>query len=289
MPRSVPPLTWFRAFEAAARRLSFTAAAEELHLTQSAISQQVRSLELRLGITLFERKPRGLALTDDGRQLLPEVSGALDTLAGVARRYDSSKDQAQLTVAASVSVIQCVITPAMNRLREVLPDVSLRLVSTVWPDDFRSADTDIEIRFGTDHLVGDGARRLLPDDLVILASPDIKVDVDRLHEFPLIETVGTTDGWAQWAELADYPEELQASLFVDYHGAAIAFAMAGSGLALTSSLIATPYLASGELRQVHPGTLPSRDGYFLAQRNPDDEIACRFNDWLLNELSATAN
>ncbi len=288
MPRSVPPLTWFRAFEAAARRLSFTAAAEELHLTQSAISQQVRSLELRLGVTLFQRKPRGLALTDEGRQLLPEVSGALDTLAGVARRYEPSKSQAQLTVAASVSVIQCVITPAMNRLREELPGVKLRLMSTVWPDDFRSADTDVEIRFGSSHLVGDGAQRLLPDDLVVLASSAVKVDKNRLQDFPLIETVGTTDGWQQWVELAGYPETLEPSLFVDYHGAAIAFATAGAGLTLTSSLIATPLIASGQLQQVRPEVLPSRDGYFLALRNPQDETANRFAEWLSNELSATA-
>lgn len=286
MSRSLPSLTWFRAFEAAARRLSFTAAAEELHLTQSAISQQVRSLELRLGVTLFQRKPRGLALTDEGRQLLPEVSGALGMLADVARRYEPTKSEAQLTIAASVSVIQYLISPAMPKLQESLQGVKLRLISTVWPDDFRSTDTDIEIRFGAEHLVGDNATRLQPDQLIVVASPRLQVDPVSLHKKPLIETVGTTDGWSQWRELSDYAEILEASLFVDYHGAALSLALQGSGIALTSSLISSPYLDSGELLQVRPETLTSRDGYFLALRNPEDEVSQKFADCLLRQLSS---
>ena len=285
MPRSVPSLTWFRAFEAAARRLSFTAAAEELHLTQSAISQQVRSLELRLGVTLFQRKPRGLALTDEGRQLLPEVSGALGVLANVARRYEPQNAEAQLTIAASVSIIQYLISPAMGDLQTAMPGVKFRLISTVWPDDFRSVDTDIEIRFGAEHLVGDHATRLQPDELIVVASPKLKTNPDTWHHKPLIETVGTTDGWQQWRELSGYSESLQASLFVDYHGAALSLALEGSGVALTSSLIASPYLVSGELKQLRPESLATRDGYFLASRNPEDELAQQFSRWLLDYVS----
>ena len=81
MPHNaLPPLTWLRSFEAAARHLNFTAAADELNLTQSAISQQVRSLEVRLGLKLFERKARGLLLTDEGRKRLPRTISGLEIL-----------------------------------------------------------------------------------------------------------------------------------------------------------------------------------------------------------------
>ncbi len=286
MPRSVPPLTWFRAYESAARHLSFTAAAEELHLTQSAISQQVRSLEVRLGEPLFHRRPRGLALTDEGRKLLPEVSAALGTLAAVANRYDVRDARAELTVAASVSFIQWVITPAIHRLRVAAPDLRLRLVSTVWPDDFRVADADVEIRFGTERLVADGAKRLLPDDLVVVAATSLRVDPDHLDAHPLIETVGTTDGWKQWAKIAGYPEPVNASLFVDYHGAALDLAVAGAGVALTSSLLATRSLVSGNLQQVRPEALSSRDGYFLVARERAGKAVRSFADWLESELAA---
>ena len=102
----MPPLTWFRAFDAAARHLNFTAAAEELGLTQSAISQHVRSLELRFGTILFERKPRGLALTDEGRRMVPDVSKALNTLADLSRDFDQRPEGPSLTIASSVSVAQ---------------------------------------------------------------------------------------------------------------------------------------------------------------------------------------
>ena len=99
-------MTWFRAFEAAARHLSFTAAADELGLTQSAVSQHVRALEVRFGIQLFQRRPRGLALTDDGRKLLPKVGVALDTLADAAATFDADPTSDLLTIATSVSVAQ---------------------------------------------------------------------------------------------------------------------------------------------------------------------------------------
>ena len=87
MAKSLPPLPWFRSFEAAARSLSFTAAAQEIGLTQSAVSQQVKALETRLGVPLFVRRPRGLSLTDEGRKLLPQVAQALAGLAAAADSY----------------------------------------------------------------------------------------------------------------------------------------------------------------------------------------------------------
>ena len=106
MARALPPVAWFRAFESAARHLSFTAAAEELGLTQSAISQNVRSLEVRFSTILFERKPRGLALTDAGRRLLPDVTAAMGSLSNAAGIFEGASESGLLTVAASVSFAQ---------------------------------------------------------------------------------------------------------------------------------------------------------------------------------------
>lgn len=111
LPKSLPPLTWFRTFEAAARHLSFTAAADEIGLTQSAVSQQVKALETRLRVSLFIRQARGMSLTDDGRRLLPQVGAALGTLAAATDTFDAGSTQNLLTVASSVSVAQWVIAP----------------------------------------------------------------------------------------------------------------------------------------------------------------------------------
>ncbi|MEO0719011.1 MAG: LysR family transcriptional regulator, partial [Pseudomonadota bacterium] len=114
MPRGLPPLTWFRAFEAAARHLNFTSAADELGLTQSAISQHVRSLEMRLGVQLFRRNPRGLSLTDDGRRLAPQVGSAIAMLASAAASYDAGPSERLLTVATSVSIAQWILAPHLS-------------------------------------------------------------------------------------------------------------------------------------------------------------------------------
>ena len=93
MSKSLPPLTWFRAFEAASRHLNFTMAANEIGLTQSAVSQHVRSLETRLGVFLFVRKPRGLALTDEGRKLQPQVGAALELLGEATRDFQQHENE----------------------------------------------------------------------------------------------------------------------------------------------------------------------------------------------------
>lgn len=285
MPRSVPPLTWFRAFDASARRLSFTAAAEELHLTQPAISQQVKALESHFNVSLFHRKPRGLSLTDEGRKLLPEVSRALGMLADISRGYDMSKSGEHLTVAASVSFIQWVLAPGIHRFLAHDPGLKVRLISTVWLDDFRSGGADVEIRFGSEALLGRDARRLLPDDLVVVASPGLSVDAERLEGFPLIEAVGVTDGWDEWVRQAGYPRKLEPSLHVDYHGAALDLAVSGAGIALTSSLLASGCLEDGSLARVRDEALTTNDGYFLSFSAPKSRTCQRFEAWLWGELS----
>ena len=195
MGKSLPPLTWFRSFEAAARTLSFTAAAEEIGLTQSAVSQQVKSLEMRLGATLFVRHPRSLSLTDAGRKLLPEVGNALETLSAAAGRIDARVSEDNLTVATSVSIAQWVIAPNLPEFTKRHPDIRVRLLSAVWPDDFHASQADVQIRFGSERQVGENSVRLRPDGLVAVKSPKL---VGALDELPLIEAVGTSGGWAAW-------------------------------------------------------------------------------------------
>ncbi len=284
MARSLPPLTWFRAFECAARHLNFTAAADELGLTQSAVSQQVRSLELRFGVPLFQRKARGLALTDEGRRLLPDVSSALGVLAATARAFDTGPAEGLLTVATSVSFAQWYIAPGLPRFLSANPGVRVRIVSTIWPDDFHASVAEVEVRFGSNALVGKGAERLLPDELIAVAAPARAADLQSLRDQSLIEAVGTSEGWAAWAIHCSYPEKLEPSLFVDSHGLAIDLARSGAGVALTSSLLAAPSLAEGALVQVHPQALPSEDGYFLATRPRKDEGPQRFAAWLKAEI-----
>ncbi|WP_271881737.1 LysR family transcriptional regulator [Phaeobacter italicus] len=280
MSKSLPPLTWFRSFEAAARTLSFTAAAEEIGLTQSAVSQQVKSLEMRLGVDLFVRRTRGLALTDAGRKLLPEVGSALEMLSGAAARFDIGAAGDLLTVATSVSIAQWVIAPNLAAFKTQNPQIRLRILSAIWPDDFHASRADVQIRFGSEKQVGAGSQRLLPDHLIAVKSPSPETDFESC---PLIETVGTSNGWATWGE-ANGPVQ-EPTVFADTYGMALQLAVHGNGVALVSELVAKHAVTSGLVVQAHPGQIESKEGYFLSI-NEELPAACVFRDWLRTQLAA---
>ncbi len=278
MAKSLPPLTWFRAFEAAGRRLSFTAAAEEIAMTQSAVSQQVKALETRLGVALFTRHARGLSLTDHGRRLLPQVEAALGTLADATEVYDAGPVDRLLTVAASISIAQWVISPRLPEFTALNPEVQVRFLSAIWPDDFHNARADVEIRFGSAKQVGGNAERLKPDRLVALKSPDLE---GPLEELPLIEAVGTSSGWRAWG--AEMGRAMRPEIFVDSYGMALQLAAHGNGVALVSALLAKHAVETGALVRAHEGAIAGQEGYYLSV-NAEKPEALRFRSWLLAQL-----
>jgi LysR family glycine cleavage system transcriptional activator len=278
MAKSLPPLTWFRSFEASARYLSFTAAAEEIGLTQSAVSQQVKSLETRLGVPLFVRRPRGLMLTDDGRRLLPQVGAALEALADAANAFDTAPAENLLTVAASVSVAHWVIAPHLPDFTARHPDVRARFLSAIWPDDFHSARADVEIRFGSTKQVGENAERLRPNRLVALKSPML---TGALRDLPLIETVGTSSGWRAWADRIGGAS--RPTFYADTYGMALQLAAQGNGVALVSELLAGHAIQSGLIARAHGASIPCPEGYFLSTKE-SNPAASRFREWFLDQL-----
>ena len=278
MVKALPPLAWFRAFEAAARRLSFTAAAEEIGMTQSAVSQHVKSLETSLGVALFIRRARGLSLTDDGRNLLPQVSSALETLTVAARNFDTVPSKNVLTVAASVSIAQWLISPRLNEFTKKNPEINIRFLSTIWPDDFHTVRADVEIPFGSQKQFGRNATRLEPSGLVALKSPKFSGNIESST---LIESVGTSDGWKLWAEsVGGNP---MPKIFVDSYGAAMNLAINGNGIALVSNILAQDAIRSGKLIMADKTLLTCNEGYYL-RYNDKNLLAKQFHDWLINSL-----
>ena len=275
MRKPLPPLNWFRAFEASARTLSFTAAAEEISMTQSAVSQQIRALETRLQVSLFARHARGITLTDEGRKLLPQVEAALETLTDATARFDGAPRETDLTVFASISITEWVISPALQDFRAQHPNISVRFLTAIWPDEFNAMQADVEVRFGSERQVGKDATALLPNDLVALKSPNLR---GSLEELPLIEAVGTSRGWQAWSEAAEI-EGLKPSLFVDSYGLALQLAAHGNGVALVSSVLAGHAVQSGKLERAHPGVITGKEGYFLCV-NRASPASVAFGTWL---------
>jgi LysR family glycine cleavage system transcriptional activator len=278
MVKALPPLAWFRAFESAARRLSFTAAAEEIGMTQSAVSQHVKSLETSLGVALFIRRARGLSLTDDGRKLLPQVSSALETLTVAARNFDTVPSKNVLTVAASVSVAQWLISPRLKEFTNKNPEINIRFLSTIWPDDFHTVRADVEIPFGSQKQFGRNATRLEPSGLVALKSPKFS---GTIKSSTLIESVGTSDGWKLWAE--SFGGNPLPKIFVDSYGAAMNLAISGNGIALVSNILAQDAIRSGKLVMADKTVLSCNEGYYL-RFNDKNILAKQFHDWLINSF-----
>jgi LysR family glycine cleavage system transcriptional activator len=282
MAKTLPPLGWLRSFEAAARHLSFTAAAEELGLTQSAVSQQVKSLETRLAVPLFMRRARGLALTDAGRRLLPDVEAPLQALAAAMDGVDAGPEKTLLNIATSVSVAQWVIGPGLPEFQSLFPDLRIRLFSAIWPDDFHATHADVEIRFGSAKQAGVDADLLLPNRLIAVKSRNVEGDLQNL---PLIEAVGTSSGWRSWAKHVGNTRP--ASIYTDTYGMALHLAAQGNGVALVSELLAEHAMQTELVERVHPASIPSQEGYHLSV-SKDKPQALVFREWLLDRLSMTA-
>ncbi len=288
--QSLPPLNWLRAFECAARHLNFTAAAGELNLTQSAVSQHVRSLELRLGTMLFMRKARGLALTDSGRRLLPPVATALADLTTATAMFMPQRTDDSLKIACSWSFSLAWLSPRLERFLDSHPGIRVQIVSTLWPDDNNLTEADVEIRYGSRELVGNGAELLFTDEILPVCAPEIlslHPTIESMYQSGIIHIAGTSDTWYTWAEHLGLKPPALVSCSVDSYSVALALACNGLGVALVSRLIAKQSLDSGELVMAANLAAPAIDNHYLAINlgEAESSIVNSFADWLRNEIS----
>ena len=215
MPRRLPPLNALRAFEAAARLGSFATAAGELHVTSAAVSQQVKGLERYLGVTLFERRPAGLLLTDLGRTLLPELTHGFDRLAAASDRARQGELAGPLTITTLPAFATGWLLPRWPEFERAYPRIELVLRTDAALLDFRRQQVDLAIRFGPTPPPGLRSVALLHEDVFPVASPGLVErlarshgpraalprDVAALAGWPLLHDVdgGPAQPWLSWA------------------------------------------------------------------------------------------
>ena len=180
----LPTLTWLRAFEAAARTSSFTAAAAELNLTSGAISYQIRALEAHLGFALFERRPRGVKLTPMGVAYLPPVRKAFEELADSTVGLFGGSERVQITVHAPVSLAALWLAPKLPAFNRIHPAIDVRLSSVIWDNPLPDDATDLEIRYGTGHWHGYRSERLMNQNIVAVCSPALLRDMEHRRRSP---------------------------------------------------------------------------------------------------------
>jgi LysR family transcriptional regulator, glycine cleavage system transcriptional activator len=297
MSFDLPPLNWLRAFEAAARHLSFTHAAHELHLTQAAISKQVKLLELQLRQHLFVRLPRSLALTKSGEAYLPKVRDAFE-------RLDSGTQEVFGRQRGAVVTVRCAVSFAVNWLAPRLPDfmakhpnAKIRFVSSVWGDRDDLNRLDLDIQYGTGSWSNAVCHRLTDETLRPLCAPSL-VQGSRallspadLRKHSLLHVIGYQEGWATWLAAAGVAD-IDPGSGVQCDTSLFAFELAanGAGVALGRSSLGDHELQSGRLVAPFNLAVPVDEAFYLI--TPSDYVlqadAKLFADWLINMASPLA-
>jgi LysR family transcriptional regulator, glycine cleavage system transcriptional activator len=292
MNPDLPPLTWLRAFEAAARTLSFTHAASELHLTQAAISKHVKSLEQHLRQPLFIRRPRGLELTKSGAAYLPKVQDAMERLAMGTREVFGQRRTSALTVRCAVSFAVNWLSPRLPDFLDRHPGKTIRLLSSVWNDAFDNGDFDLDIQYGNGQWPGLNSRRLTWETITPLCAPDLPNrnalnKPEDLRHHRLLHVLGYQEGWGIWLKAANaHLVNSGSGLHLDTSLTAFELAANGGGVALGRKSLAGHALASGRLVEPFGLAVPIDEAFYLVRptgnsTHPDTDL---FVDWLLSMI-----
>ena len=292
MVQRLPPLNALRAFEAAARHLSFTKAAEELHVTQSAISHQVKLLEEYLGMKLFRRLNRALVLTDEGQLYLPPVMRVFDQLYEATKRLTENEARGRLTVSILPSFAVRWLVPRLGQFMKLYPELDVRLVPSLELVDFVRDEVDLGIRYGRGHYPGLRVDRLMTEDVFPVCSPELlkgehplKQPQDLKHHVLMHDDEhGEWRTWLLSAGVKDV-DPARGPTFTD-SSMLIQAAVAGQGVALARGALAADDLASGALIRPFTLSLPVEYAYYIV--SPEDAAdrpkVSAFREWLLQEV-----
>ena len=292
MTARLPSLNGLRAFEAAARHLSFTLAASELNVTQTAISHQIRRLEEELGIRLFVRQNRTLSLTPEARDYLPGVRAAFNDLRLATDRLLRKDDDKVLTVSTLASLAAKWLLPRLTDFQEQHPGIDVRITTSTSLIDFQRDNVDVAIRYGRGQWPGVRADWLMADELFPVCSPSLlRGDKplrrpEDLRNYPLLHTSNyDRDDWRLWLTAAGLPVDIarQPGITFDMIFMTIQAAIDGIGVAMGRTSYVQDDIAKGRLVVPFKIALPADAGFYLVapegRREPPKLTA--FRQWLI--------
>src|SRR5208283_1996618 len=298
----LPPLTALRAFEAVARKLSFSRAAEELHVTKAAVAQQVRALEQEIGTPLVERSGRGLALTEAGAAGAPGLAEGFAILSRAARAMREAKGRRFLVINSSPSFAATWLVGRIGKFKTRHPEIDVLLDANPTEDTLDSATTDALIRWGAGDFSGLATTLLFKVDVFPVCSPELvdganplRSPEDLAHQTLLhLEWSPAYPSWPTWS---DWLKAAGARTVEARHGVwfnnmamAIRAAAQGQGVALTSFAIAADELAAGRLVAPFSTSVSTPFGYYFLCR-PGDAQTPRIKalrDFLVEEAALSA-
>ncbi len=282
----LPPLTWLRAFEESARHLNFTRAANELGLTQSAVSQHVRNLEAYLGRDLFIRKTRVLELTEDGANYLPSIREAFALIASGTRAFTGSPSGEIVRVQCNMAFSVFWLTPRLHRLYARYPWLVLDIVTPIWDPERHASQAAMEIRFGRPEEMLESAERLSTDNFFPVCTPGYQGGNIDLNTAVLFDCAGTTGTWDAWSKASNIPFSRSGNVnLASTYVISITAALNNAGMAMAHDTLVSDLLAKGQLVRPFEASVKQVEGYYLLPPSPHAMTPARetFLNWLREE------
>jgi LysR family glycine cleavage system transcriptional activator len=297
MTARLPSLNGLRAFEAAARHLSFTQAAAELNVTQTAISHQIKRLEEELGVRLFIRQNRALALTPQAKEYLPGIRAAFNDLRLATDRLLRRDDDHVLTVSTLASLAAKWLLPRLTAFQEAHPGIDVRITTSTALVDFRSGGVDAAIRYGRGQWPGLRADWLMADQLFPVCSPallagkkPLRKPEDLAEHVLLHSSAGNDDDWRLWLTAAGLPTNLSRmpGVTFDLVFMTVQAAIDGVGVAMGRTSYVQDDIAKGRLVVPFDITLPVDAGFYLVspEATADSPKLSAFRNWLLETVKS---
>jgi LysR family glycine cleavage system transcriptional activator len=291
----LPSLNGLRAFEAAARHLSFTNAATELNVTQTAISHQIRRLEEELGVRLFIRQNRALALTTEAAQYLPGVRAAFNDLRFATDQLLRKDNEKVLTVSTLASLAAKWLLPRLPAFQEAHPGIDVRITTSSALVDFKSGGVDAAIRYGRGHWPDLRADWLMADELFPVCSPalitgnrPLRCPEDLAQQTLLHTSAGYNDDWRLWLTAAGLPPNISKlpGLTFDLILVTVQAAIDGLGVAMGRTSYVEADIAKGRLQVPFRIALPADAGFYLVspEARADSPKLSAFRHWLVASL-----
>lgn len=296
MARVLPPLNPLRVFEAAARHVHFTRAAEELGITQAAVSRQVLTLETWLGIKLFERRNTDLRLTEEGSQYLTALSQVFDLVEASTARVAGKSERSTINLRAYATFAMRWLIPRLPRFRCLHPEIMIDLKTSVTPVEFRPDETNLFIDYGTgSELEGVISQRIFDDVIAPVCSPKLlqgKTHPDRpadLRNYPLLHSRRRPRDWSDWFSYVGVDPAPGNACVFDNSSLTYQASKEGIGVAMGQLRLLETELATSELMIPVERLLERSFGYYLIYplRVRQDSRVMAFHSWIVDEARGT--
>ena len=291
MRKKLPPLNWLRAFETTARHLSFTNAAAELSITQSAVSKQVKLLEHYLEQPLFLRGRRSLTLTEAGLNYLPTVIHAFHFLETGTHNFLGYSTNEPLRIKASFAFATFWLCVHLHEFLEHHPNIVISLSTALWDQDFAGAKSDVEIRYGRGEWEGEEGQCLTSEVLVPVCAPEVAQRLRKPEDLAgerVLHLTGIDDSWNYWADQAGLEElaGLESHSFSSFV-LTISLLRHGKGVSVAHEILVEDLLKRNELVVPFDIRVPAQDNHYLLipHREHANPAAKQFAAWLKEKLN----